>query len=60
MDWLEQWFGMNPDGGDGSIEVLILGAVGALVVALAVALHPSARRLLRLARERRIGHDERS
>ncbi len=35
MDWIEQWFGVAPDNGDGSLEMLItLAAV--LVVALAV------------------------
>lgn len=29
MDWIEQWLGFNPDGGDGTIEA-------ALVVALVV------------------------
>jgi hypothetical protein len=24
MDWLEQWFGWNPDGGDGSVEAAII------------------------------------
>jgi hypothetical protein len=27
MDWIEQWFGLNPDGGDGSIETAIVVAV---------------------------------
>jgi len=24
MDWLEQWFGIAPDNGDGSLELLIV------------------------------------
>ena len=33
MDFIEQWFGVSPDGGDGSLEVLwIVGIVVALVV----------------------------
>ena len=35
MDWLEQWFGLNPDGGDGSIETAIVVAVVVLGVTLA-------------------------
>jgi len=35
MDWLEQWFGLNPDGGSGMIEAEILTAVG-LVIAVGV------------------------
>ena len=39
MDWLEQLFGLNPDGGDGSMEALIIAAavlVAVTVVILAV------------------------
>ena len=33
MDFIEQWFGVSPDGGDGSLEVLwIVGIAMALVV----------------------------
>jgi hypothetical protein len=35
MDWIEQWFGLNPDGGDGSIEAAIMVAV--IVVAVTIA-----------------------
>ena len=35
MDFIEQWFGISPDGGDGSLEVLWIGAI--VVVALAIA-----------------------
>jgi hypothetical protein len=37
MDWIEQLFGLNPDGGDGSIEAAIVIAVvvgGVTVVGL--------------------------
>jgi hypothetical protein len=31
MDFIERWFGVSPDGGDGSLEVLwIIGIVVAL------------------------------
>ena len=36
MDFIEQWFGISPDGGDGSTEALIIisaVAVGAVVIA---------------------------
>ena len=26
MDFIEQWFGLSPDGGDGSTEAMYLGA----------------------------------
>ncbi len=35
MDFIEQWFGISPDGGDGSLEALWIGAI--VVVVLAVA-----------------------
>lgn len=43
MDWVERWFAIAPDNGDGSLEMLIAlcaiaGAVGAIVY-----LHPRAR-----------------
>jgi hypothetical protein len=35
MDFIEQWFGVSPDGGDGSLEVLwivgIVVVIGAIV-----------------------------
>ena len=27
MDWIEQWLGFNPDGGDGTIEAAIVVAL---------------------------------
>jgi len=35
MDFIEQRFGLSPDGGDGSLEALWIGAI--VVVVLAVA-----------------------
>ena len=35
MDFIEQWFGISPDGGDGSLEALWLGAVVVVVLAIA-------------------------
>ena len=55
MDWIEQWFGLNPDGGDGSAEALIISTVVVLVAAAATGLHPAGRRLIqRLVRRVRI------
>ena len=34
MDFIEQWFGISPDGGDGSLEVLWI--VGIVVVVMAL------------------------
>ena len=37
MDWIEQLLGMSPDGGDGSLEALIVFACSALVLFLLLA-----------------------
>ena len=34
MDFIERWFGYSPDGGDGSLEVLWLVALIAIVAAI--------------------------
>ena len=34
MDLIEKWFGVSPDGGDGSLEVLYIVAAVALVAAI--------------------------
>ena len=33
MDFIEQWFGLSPDGGDGSLEALYLVALVSLIAA---------------------------
>jgi hypothetical protein len=51
VDWIEQLFGLNPDGGDGSIEILIVGA--AVAIGLTIVTVPAVRsRLARLAKWR--------
>jgi hypothetical protein len=35
MDFIEQWFGLSPDGGDGSLEVLWIVAIVAVALAIA-------------------------
>lgn len=32
MDWIEQWFGLSPDGGNGSLEMLYLAVIVAIVL----------------------------
>jgi hypothetical protein len=32
MDWIERWFGLSPDGGDGSTETLYVVALFAAAV----------------------------
>ena len=34
MDFIEQWFGISPDGGDGSLETLIVCAALTVVAAV--------------------------
>jgi hypothetical protein len=34
MDFIERLFGISPDGGDGSTEVLIIGVIVLLIVTL--------------------------
>ncbi len=34
MDFIERWFGLSPDGGGGSTELMYLIAIAAIVFAL--------------------------
>lgn len=34
MDFIERWFGLSPDGGDGSLEALYLVAFVAVIAAI--------------------------
>jgi hypothetical protein len=34
MDFIERWFGLSPDGGDGTTEVMYIIALGAIIVAV--------------------------
>lgn len=49
MHWIEAWFGVSPDGGDGSLEALFVVA-GAVSIAILVASlpGPTRRRLARI------------
>ena len=42
MDWIERWLGWSPDGGDGSVEVLVFVAI--IAAAVAIVRHVRARR----------------
>jgi hypothetical protein len=37
MDWIERWFGWSPDGGDGSLEILLAVFFSVVGVALLAA-----------------------
>jgi hypothetical protein len=45
MDFFERWFGISPDGGDGSTELLYVLAAGAIMFGIFV--------FMRLKRQRR-------
>lgn len=42
MDFIEQWFGISPDGGDGSLELLWLAAIVVVVLAVVFRRRPVA------------------
>jgi len=46
MDFIERWFGVSPDGGDGTLEMLYIG-VGVLMVVLFAGRRWIVRRLTR-------------
>jgi len=34
MDFIERWFGVSPDGGDGTLEAFLIGAIAFAVCAV--------------------------
>jgi len=48
VDWIEQLFGISPDGGNGSFEALLASLVGVAIIVVAAAV--IARRRSRTAR----------
>jgi hypothetical protein len=47
MDWIERLFGISPDGGDGSAEVMIFAAIAIVLAGILAARVPSVRSYLR-------------
>jgi hypothetical protein len=47
MDWIERLFGISPDGGDGSAEVMIFAAITIVLAGILAARVPSVRSYLR-------------
>jgi len=45
MDFIEQWFGISPDGGNGSLEALYIIAITLVVAALIVGFRRRVQRL---------------
>jgi hypothetical protein len=46
MDWIERWFGVAPDNGDGSLETLILLCAIVASIAAFAYFHPRTRAYL--------------
>jgi hypothetical protein len=40
MDWIEQWIGISPDNGDGSLEVLLVLVCVSVIPLLAISVNP--------------------
>jgi len=47
MDWIEQLFGLSPDGGDGTAEAMIVAAVSVAVAIVIYARVPKVRTYIR-------------
>lgn len=54
MDWIERWFGIAPDSGDGSLELLITLAVVAVAIVAILELHPRTRTAIHTACKRNL------
>jgi len=46
MDWIERWFGVAPDHGDGTLELLLLLAAAAVLATAALTYHSRSRSAL--------------
>ena len=47
MDWIERLFGISPDGGDGSAEMMIFAAIAIVLAGILATRVPSVRNYLR-------------
>jgi len=46
MDWIEQWLGISPDNGDGSLELLLVLVCVSAISLATVTVNPKWRRLV--------------
>ena len=46
MDWIERWFGIAPDNGDGSFELSLVMTAAAVVIASVIWRYPPGRAAL--------------
>ena len=62
MDWIEQWSGFAPDGGDGTLELVIMLVAAAVIVVAVIWRVPAARaaalRFFSQLRARTIGRQD--
>jgi hypothetical protein len=47
MDWIERWFNVSPDNGDGTLELLIFVVLFLIVGALVASTRPAIRKAIR-------------
>jgi len=47
MDWLERWFNVSPDNGDGTVELLVFVVLVLVAAALAVSTRPGVHKAIR-------------
>jgi hypothetical protein len=47
MDWIEKLFGVSPDGGDGSAELMIFAAIAIVLAGILAVRVPGVRNYLR-------------
>jgi len=46
MDWIEQWLGISPDNGDGSLELLLVLVCVSVISLVGIGVNPRLRRLV--------------
>jgi hypothetical protein len=49
MDWIERWFSISPDNGDGSLEVLVFVVLFVIAAVLLASMRPAFRSACREA-----------
>ena len=47
MDWIERWFNVSPDNGDGTLELLVFVVLFLVVAAFVASTRPAVRKVIR-------------
>lgn len=47
MDWIERWFNVSPDNGDGTLELLVFVVLFLVAAALVASMRPAVRKAIR-------------